>query len=49
MDPATGKRYLSGITLDQIDEINLLLSNLHAVGNVVCCAITPNTRWPRWR
>jgi hypothetical protein len=38
IDPATGKRYLSGITLDQIDEINLLLSNLHAVGNVVCCA-----------
>jgi hypothetical protein len=34
----SGKRYLSGITLDQIDEINLLLSNLHAVGNVVCCA-----------
>jgi hypothetical protein len=38
IDPATGKRYLSGITLNQIDEINLLLSNLHAVGNVVCCA-----------
>jgi hypothetical protein len=38
IDRATGKRYLSGITLEQIDEINLLLSNLHAVGNVVCCA-----------
>ncbi len=36
--PATGKRYLSGITLRQIDEINLLLESLRAIGNVVGCA-----------
>lgn len=36
--PATGKRYLSGITLHQIDEINLLLESLRAIGNVVGCA-----------
>jgi hypothetical protein len=26
-----------GVTLDQIDEINLLLSSLRALGNVVTC------------
>jgi hypothetical protein len=34
----SGERYLSGMTLDQVDEINLLLGSLHAIGNVVCCA-----------
>lgn len=34
----SGRRYLSGITLDQVDEINLLLESLRALGNVVCCA-----------
>lgn len=34
----SGERYLSGITLDQVDEINLLLGSLRAIGNVVCCA-----------
>lgn len=34
---ATGKRYVAGVTLDQIDEINLLLASLHAIGNVVAC------------
>jgi hypothetical protein len=34
----SGKRYMSGITLDQVDEINLLLESLRALGNVVYCA-----------
>ncbi len=33
-----GEGYLSGVTLDQIDEINLLLSSLRALGNVVTCS-----------
>ncbi|MHB1057175.1 MAG: XAC0095 family protein [Rhodanobacter sp.] len=33
-----GKRYVSGVTLDQIDEINLLLESLRAHGNVVTCS-----------
>lgn len=37
-DLAADKRYLSGITLRQIDEINRLLESLRAIGNVVCCA-----------
>jgi len=32
-----GKRYVAGVTLYQIDEINLLLDSLHAIGNVVAC------------
>ena len=35
---SSSERYLSGITLDQVDEINLLLGSLRAIGNVVCCA-----------
>lgn len=31
------KRYIAGITLEQIDDINLLLASLHAIGNVVAC------------
>ncbi|MHB1058816.1 MAG: XAC0095 family protein [Rhodanobacter sp.] len=34
----TGNRYLFGATLDQIDEINLLLESLRAHGNVVTCS-----------
>ncbi|WP_158755424.1 hypothetical protein [Dyella sp. S184] len=37
MDEA-GDRYLFGVTLDQLDEINLLLSSLRALGNVVTCS-----------
>ncbi|TPG46855.1 hypothetical protein EAH75_15700 [Rhodanobacter glycinis] len=37
MDEA-GNRLLVGVTLDQIDEINLLLSSLRALGNVVTCS-----------
>ncbi|RCS30894.1 hypothetical protein DEO45_03840 [Rhodanobacter denitrificans] len=33
-----GNRFLFGVTLDQIDEINLLLSSLRALGNVVTCS-----------
>ncbi|TAL91062.1 MAG: hypothetical protein EPN69_11190 [Rhodanobacter sp.] len=35
---AAGERYVAGVTLDQIDEINLLLSSLRALGNVVTCS-----------
>src|SRR6185312_4069001 len=31
-------RYLFGVTLDQLDEMNLLLSSLRALGNVVTCS-----------
>ncbi|SHM51871.1 hypothetical protein SAMN05428972_3887 [Rhodanobacter sp. OK091] len=31
-------RFLFGVTLDQVDEINLLLSSLRALGNVVTCS-----------
>ena len=34
----SGERYTSGITLEQIDQINLLLESLRALGNVVYCA-----------
>lgn len=37
MDKA-GERYVSGVTLDQVDEINLLLTSLRAHGNVVTCS-----------
>jgi hypothetical protein len=37
MDEA-GNRFLFGVTLDQVDEINLLLSSLRALGNVVTCS-----------
>ena len=37
MSPS-GERYTSGITLEQIDQINLLLESLRALGNVVYCA-----------
>ena len=37
MDEA-GDRYLFGVTLDQVDEINLLLDSLRALGNVVTCS-----------
>ncbi len=33
-----GNRLLVGVTLDQIDEINLLLESLRALGNVVTCS-----------
>lgn len=33
-----GNRFLFGVTLDQIDQINLLLSSLLALGNVVTCS-----------
>ncbi|THD06193.1 XAC0095 family protein [Rhodanobacter lindaniclasticus] len=33
-----GNRHLFAVTLDQIDEINLLLSSLRALGNVVTCS-----------
>jgi hypothetical protein len=33
-----GNRHLFGITLNQIDEINLLLDSLRAHGNVVTCS-----------
>ncbi len=33
-----GERYVAGVTLDQIDEIKLLLSSLRALGNVVTCS-----------
>ncbi|TPG03852.1 hypothetical protein EAH88_19250 [Rhodanobacter glycinis] len=33
-----GNRYLFGVTLDQLDEINLLLASLRALGNVVTCS-----------
>ncbi len=32
-----GNGFLFGVTLDQIDEINLLLASLRALGNVVTC------------
>ncbi|TPG50281.1 hypothetical protein EAH75_01990 [Rhodanobacter glycinis] len=35
---AAGNRFLFGVTLDQLDEINLLLSSLGALGNVVTCS-----------
>ncbi len=35
---AAGNRYLFGVTLDQIDEIDLLLDSLRALGNVVTCS-----------
>jgi hypothetical protein len=35
---AAGNRLLVGVTLDQIDEVNLLLSSLRALGNVVTCS-----------
>ena len=35
---AAGNRFLFGVTLDQLDEINLLLSSLRALGNVVTCS-----------
>ena len=37
MDDA-GNRFLFGVTLDQLDESNLLLSSLRALGNVVTCS-----------
>jgi hypothetical protein len=37
MDEA-GNRYLFGVTLNQFDEINLLLDSLRAHGNVVTCS-----------
>jgi hypothetical protein len=37
MDEA-GNRFLFGVTLDQVEEINLLLSSLRALGNVVTCS-----------
>ncbi|MFC5582785.1 XAC0095 family protein [Rhodanobacter terrae] len=37
MDEA-GNRLLVGVSLNQIDEINLLLSSLRALGNVVTCS-----------
>lgn len=33
-----GNRFLFGVTLDQVDEINLLLASLRALGNVVTCS-----------
>lgn len=33
-----GNRHLFGVTLNQIDEINLLLDSLRAIGNVVTCS-----------
>ena len=33
-----GNRYLFGVSLNQIDEINLLLDSLRALGNVVACS-----------
>ncbi len=33
-----GNRFLFGVTLDQFDGINLLLSSLRALGNVVTCS-----------
>ncbi|MFC5435179.1 XAC0095 family protein [Rhodanobacter umsongensis] len=33
-----GNRFLFGVTLDQLDEVNLLLSSLRALGNVVTCS-----------
>ncbi|MFC5580055.1 XAC0095 family protein [Rhodanobacter terrae] len=38
MTDEAGNRYLFGVTLDQLDEINLLLSSLRALGNVVTCS-----------
>jgi hypothetical protein len=35
---AAGNRLLAGVTLDQIDEVNLLLDSLRALGNVVTCS-----------
>ena len=32
------KKYIAGITLDQVDRIGRLLDSLHALGNVVACA-----------
>jgi hypothetical protein len=40
-EPATNEasiRYVAGVTLGQIDEMNLLLGSLHAHGNVVVCS-----------
>ena len=31
-------RYVAGVTLSQIDDMNLLLGSLHALGNVVVCS-----------
>ena len=38
MTDEAGNRYLFGVTLDQLDEINLLLASLRALGNVVTCS-----------
>jgi hypothetical protein len=32
------RRYVAGVTLAQVDEMNLLLGSLHALGNVVVCS-----------
>ncbi|WP_431636185.1 XAC0095 family protein [Dyella sp. KULCS107] len=37
-EPAAAKRYSYGLTLEQIDEMQLLLSSLRALANVVTCA-----------
>jgi len=40
-EPATNEasiRYVAGVTLSQIDEMNLLLGSLRALGNVVVCS-----------
>ncbi|WP_431636428.1 XAC0095 family protein [Dyella sp. KULCS107] len=40
-EPASNEasiRYVAGVTLSQIDDMNLLLGSLHAYGNVVVCS-----------
>ncbi len=37
-EPEAAKRYSYGLTLEQIDEMQLLLSSLRALANVVTCA-----------
>lgn len=37
-EPTSAKRYSYGLTLEQIDEMQLLLSSLRALANVVTCA-----------
>ena len=37
-EPAAAKRYSYGLTLEQLDEMQLLLSSLRALANVVTCA-----------
>ena len=37
-EPAVAKRYSYGLTLEQLDEMQLLLSSLRALANVVTCA-----------